>query len=89
MGVTGHNCRLVFLRLVTNCANQRLYKRGDFGCVVAQIEANVEGNLVVTAASGVKSLSCITDSGGKLLLDEHVNILGGHVDFELSFFEVT
>jgi hypothetical protein len=51
--------------------------------LIAQIETDVRGHLIIATAGGVKLGSGITDAVGQLLLDIHVDIL--EIDGELEF----
>ena len=42
----------------------------------AQVQADVQRDLIVAAAPGVQALTGVTDAGGQRLLDEGVDILG-------------
>ena len=50
----------------------------------AQVQADVQRDLIVAAAPGVQALTGVTDAGGQRLLDEGVDVLGVGVDLQLA-----
>ena len=84
MGVARHDRGLVFLRLIA-------YNRGEgFGQVrqrvdfIPQIHAEIQRHLIVAASRGVELFAHIPEALGQHLLDEHVDILGLHIDLQCA-----
>ena len=54
----------------------------------AQIQPDIQSNLVVAAARGVQAFARRADAGGQLPFHERVNILCVRVDFKLTAFNI-
>ena len=88
MRVAGHNCGGIFLSLICKRGCHRTdLLHNDLG-FVAEIHTEIERDLIVSAARGVELLAHVAKTRRQHALDEHMNILGGHIDLELAFFNV-
>ena len=88
MGVPRHNGILRCLGLLANGAdkvNQKLLHLFDF---IAQIQANIERNLVVTAAGSMQFFANLANARGQFCLNEHMNVLGFGIDWERTALDV-
>ena len=56
--------------------------------LLAQVEPQVHGHLVVAAAGGVQPAAGVPDAGGELGLHKHVDVLGGGVDGQLAAVQI-
>ena len=79
VGVAGHDGLGVLRRHVAEGFGEGFDLGGDFPHLVAEVQADVEGDLVVAAAGGVEALAGVAQAFGQLRLDEHVDVLRLHI----------
>ena len=84
MRVARHDTVGVFFSLAVESVNKSVYETRDLRHVFFEIEPYVNGNLVVSAAPGVKPLARVADSRGKLAFDKGVDILGVGIYCQLA-----
>ena len=84
MGVARHDRLFVLLRLIGQSGDQMLCIGAQLVDAVHQVHTQVEGDLVVSRTRGMELLADVADALGQLLFNEHVDILGVHVDRQFA-----
>ena len=74
MGKTGHDGFGVLFRQIDQSRLQASNQILNNGNLVAQPQADIGGNLVVAAASGVQAFAGVADFFGQAAFDVHVDI---------------
>ena len=80
VGVAGHDVPCALLGLVAKHGDKFFYLALNMLAGDAQVQADVQRDLIVAAAPGVQALTGVTDAGGQRLLDEGVDVLGVGVE---------
>ena len=88
VGVAGHYDVFVFGCLILKDGYQLSEERFHLCRAVAEVEAGIDCDLIVAASCGVELLSVVADALCQLAFDEHMDILGFRVDFQLSAFDI-
>ena len=88
MGVAGHDDILICLCLPDNGGNDGFGQRHDLAHFVAQVKTHIQRHLIVAAACRVQFFAHITQSGGQLLLHEHMNVLAGEINGQRARFQI-
>ena len=83
VGEARHDHAQVKFRLEKERIDQQIEIGADFHQFVAQIEADIESNLIVAGAPGMEPLAGLADASGEAGLDVHVDVLEGHREIEL------
>ena len=82
-----HHFRITFSQLYQRQL-QRLNQQADLADFVAQPQADIGGDLVVAAATGVQTFAGIADFIGEEFFDVHVNIFQIQRPFDAAVFDV-
>ena len=88
MRIPRQDGRLVRLCLRGDGREQLLHERDDLLRLAAHVHAQVERHLIVAAARGVELFSYIAHALGQHLLDEHVDVLAAHVEFQRAGIQI-
>ena len=88
MGVTRHDCFGVLVSDVAEHPNQGNHQLPEFSDSVAQVKSDIQRHLVVPRTGSVQALSDVAEPLGEFRLNEHVDILSGHVELQFAAFDI-
>ena len=80
------------LKMLSGLVGQRIevaeQERMDLLALIPQIQADIQGDLVVAAAGCMQALAGIAQAAGQFRLYEHVDVLGCGVDGERASLQI-
>ena len=88
VGVARHDGILVGARLRVQGRDDGQHERLQRGDLVFQIQPQVKRDLIVARAGGMQLFADVTDAAGELGLDEHVDVLGLHVELQRAGLQI-
>ena len=88
MRITGHDVVRVRLGNIRERPDHGAQQGTDFADLTAQIEPDIQRDLIVAAARGVQTLARVPDPRGQDLFHEHVDVLRFGIDRERAGFEI-
>ena len=88
VGVARHDGILVGARLRVQGRDDGQHERLQRGDLVFQIQPQVKRDLIVARAGGMQLFADVADAAGELGLDEHVDVLGLHVELQRAGLQV-
>ena len=86
--IARHDCGRVLLRLFAKHEHELLHLRGNRIAFIAQIKPEVERDLVIPAAGGMKALARIANARGELRLHKGVDILRIGINRQLPALKI-
>ena len=88
MGVTGHNGVAVLGGFAQKLRNDIQNPMDDFFRFVPQVHPGIEGYLIIAATGSMELFADVSQTGGQLLFNEHVNILTGKIKRQLPALQI-
>ena len=88
MGVAGHDVPCALLGLVAKHGDKFFYLALNMLAGGAQVQADVQRDLIVAASCRVQALSRVSDPLGQKRLDVHVDILVVRGKFDVPRFDI-
>ena len=88
MCVARHNAGCMLPGQIRQSFYQGFYQVTDFLTLPAQIQSQIESNLIVAAAGSVQFFPSLADALRQHLLDKHVNVLTARINCEHAAFQI-